>query len=194
MADNTFSSAENNGATTGGDAGEVRNNLREAGDALLAAGSAIGAALSKATGELSDRFKMATEDARQNLSSASTEGEVRGAASSFTEEAERLFNNFRDRDLQFTDDVKAKLRSTIDDARKAFNERLENTQTEGIEGTVDDLRSRFEGLVERIQDQFAGEKADGDIIDGEIVDNKDETAHTGDVANTDATVNVEDLK
>lgn len=194
MADNTFSNAENNGAATGGDAGEVRNNLREAGDALLAAGSAIGAALSKATGELSDRFKMATEDARQNLSSASTEGEVRGAASSFTEEAERLFNNFRDRDLQFTDDVKAKLRSTIDDARKAFNERLENTQTEGIEGTVDDLRSRFEGLVERIQDQFAGEKADGDIIDGEIVDNKDETAHTGDAATTDTTVNVEDLK
>lgn len=194
MENNTFSNAENNGATTGGDAGEVRNNLREAGDALLAAGSAIGAALSKATGELSDRFKMATEDARQNLSSASTEGEVRGAASSFTEEAERLFNTFRDRDLQFTDDVKAKLRSTIDDARKAFNERLENTQTEGIEGTVDDLRSRFEGLVERIQDQFAGEKADGDIIDGEIVDNKDETAHTGDAANTDATVNVEDLK
>lgn len=194
MENNTFSNAENNGATTGGDAGEVRNNLREAGDALLAAGSAIGAALSKATGELSDRFKMATEDARQNLSSASTEGEVRGAASSFTEEAERLFNTFRDRDLQFTDDVKAKLRSTIDDARKAFNERLENTQTEGIEGTVDDLRSRFEGLVERIQDQFAGEKADGDIIDGEIVDNKDETAHTGDAATTDATVNVEDLK
>ena len=90
--------------------------------------------------------------------------------------------------------MKAKLRSTIDDARKAFNERLENTQTEGIEGTVDDLRSRFEGLVERIQDQFAGEKADGDIIDGEIVDNKDETAHTGDAAATDATVNVEDLK
>lgn len=194
MENNTFSNAENNGATTGGDAGEVRNNLREAGDALLAAGSAIGAALSKATGELSDRFKMATEDARQNLSSASTEGEVRGAARSFTEEAERLFNTFRDRDLQFTDDVKAKLRSTIDDARKAFNERLENTQTEGIEGTVDDLRSRFEGLVERIQDQFAGEKADGDIIDGEIVDNKDETAHTGDAATTDATVNVEDLK
>ena len=47
---------------------EVRNNLREAGDALLSAGAAIGVALSKATGELSDRFKTATEDARQNLS------------------------------------------------------------------------------------------------------------------------------
>ena len=162
---------------------EVRNNLREAGDALLSAGAAIGAALSKATGELSDRFKTATEDARQNLSNANTEGEVRGAATNFTDEAEKLFNSLRERDLQFTDDVKAKLRSTIDDARAAFNERLDSTQAEGIEGTVDDLRARFEGLVQRIQDQFAGEKTDGDIIDGEIVDNSNST-----------TVNVEDLK
>ena len=162
---------------------EVRNNLREAGDALLSAGSAIGAALTKATGELSDRFKTATEDARQNLSSANTEGEVRGAATNFTDEAEKLFNSLRERDLQFTDDVKAKLRSTIDEARAAFNERLEGTQTAGIEGTVEDLRTRFEGLVQRIQDQFAGEKIDGDIIDGEIVDNS-----------TSTTVNVEDLK
>ena len=79
--------------------------------------------------------------------------------------------------------MKAKLRSTIDEARAAFNERLDGTQTEGIEGTVDDLRARFEGLVQRIQDQFAGEKTDGDIIDGEIVDNSNST-----------TVNVEDLK
>ena len=162
---------------------EVRNNLREAGDALLSAGAAIGVALSKATGELSDRFKTATEDARQNLSNANTEGEVRGAATNFTDEAEKLFNSLRERDLQFTDDVKAKLRSTIDEARAAFNERLDGTQTEGIEGTVDDLRARFEGLVQRIQDQFAGEKTDGDIIDGEIVDNSNST-----------TVNVEDLK
>ena len=162
---------------------EVRNNLREAGDALLSAGSAIGAALTKATGELSDRFKTATEDARQNLSNANTEGEVRGAATNFTDEAEKLFNSLRERDLQFTDDVKAKLRSTIDEARAAFNERLEGTQTAGIEGTVEDLRTRFEGLVQRIQDQFAGEKIDGDIIDGEIVDNS-----------TSTTVNVEDLK
>ena len=77
--------------------------------------------------------------------------------------------------------MKAKLRSTIDEARAAFNERLDGTQTEGIEGTVDDLRTRFEGLVQRIQDQFAGEKTGGDIIDGEVVDNT-------------TTVNVEDLK
>ena len=162
---------------------EVRNNLREAGDALLSAGAAIGVALSKATGELSDRFKTATEDARQNLSNANTEGEVRDAATNFTDEAEKLFNSLREGDLQFTDDVKAKLRSTIDEARAAFNERLDGTQTEGIEGTVDDLRARFEGLVQRIQDQFAGEKTDGDIIDGEIVDNS-----------TSTTVNAEDLK
>ena len=175
MTDNTNLNNGNNN--------EVRNNLREAGDALLSAGSAIGAALTRATGELSDRFKTATEDARQNLSNANTEGEVRGAATNFTDEAEKLFNSLRERDLQFTDDVKAKLRSTIDDARAAFNERLDSTQTEGIEGTVDDLRARFEGLVQRIQDQFAGEKTDGDIIDGEIVDNSNST-----------TVNVEDLK
>ena len=179
MTDNT--NLNNNTENNTGD--EVRNNLREAGDALLSAGSAIGAALTKATGELSDRFKTATEDARQNLSNANTEGEVRGAATNFTDEAEKLFNSLRERDLQFTDDVKAKLRSTIDEARAAFNERLDGTQTEGIEGTVDDLRARFEGLVQRIQDQFAGEKTDGDIIDGEIVDNSNST-----------TVNVEDLK
>ena len=108
---------------------------------------------------------------------------MRGAATNFTDEAEKLFNSLRERDLQFTDDVKAKLRSTIDEARAAFNERLDGTQTEGIEGTVDDLRARFEGLVQRIQDQFAGEKTDGDIIDGEIVDNS-----------TSTTVNAEDLK
>ena len=179
MTDNT--NLNNNTENNTGD--EVRNNLREAGDALLSAGSAIGAALTKATGELSDRFKTATEDARQNLSNANTEGEVRGAATNFTDEAEKLFNSLREGDLQFTDDVKAKLRSTIDEARAAFNERLDGTQTEGIEGTVDDLRARFEGLVQRIQDQFAGEKTDGDIIDGEIVDNS-----------TSTTVNAEDLK
>ena len=179
MTENT--NLNNNTENNTGD--EVRNNLREAGDALLSAGSAIGAALTRATGELSDRFKTATEDARQNLSNANTEREVRGAATNFTDEAEKLFNSLRERDLQFTDDVKAKLRSTIDEARAAFNERLDGTQTEGIEGTVDDLRARFEGLVQRIQDQFAGEKTDGDIIDGEIVDNS-----------TSTTVNAEDLK
>ena len=179
MTENT--NLNNNTENNTGD--EVRNNLREAGDALLSAGSAIGAALTRATGELSDRFKTATEDARQNLSNANTEGEVRGAATNFTDEAEKLFNSLRERDLQFTDDMKAKLRSTIDEARAAFNERLDGTQTEGIEGTVEDLRARFEGMVQRIQDQFAGEKTDGDIIDGEIVDNSNST-----------TVNVEDLK
>lgn len=180
MTDNNL----NNNLNNNNNGEEVRKNLREAGDALLSAGSAIGAALTKATGELSDRFKTATEDARQNLSNANTEGEVRGAATNFTDEAEKLFNSLRERDLQFTDDVKAKLRSTIDEARAAFNERLDGTQTEGIEGTVDDLRARFEGLVQRIQNQFAGEKTGGDIIDGEVVDN----------TKNDTTVNVEDLK
>lgn len=173
---------------TNGKDNEIRSNLREAGDALLAAGSSIGAAFSKATGELSDKFKMATEEARQNLSSASTEGEVRGAATSFADEAEKLFNSFRERDVQFTDDVKAKLRGTINDARATFNERLENTQTDGIEGAVEDLRSRFDGLVGRIQDQFTGGKSDDDIIDGEIIDDADAGKDNGE------TVNVEDLK
>ena len=83
MTENT--NLNNNTENNTGD--EVRNNLREAGDALLSAGSAIGAALTRATGELSDRFKPATEDARQNLSNANTEGEVRGAATNFTDEA-----------------------------------------------------------------------------------------------------------
>ena len=94
----------------------------------------------------------------------------------------------RERDVQFTDDVKAKLRGTINDARATFNERLENAQTDGIEGTVEDLRSRFDGLVGRIQDQFAGGKSDGDIIDGEIIDDAAAGKDNGE------TVNVEDLK
>ena len=64
---------------------EVRENLREAGDALVAAGSAIGTAIGKATGELSDRFKTATESARQNLAQATTDHDVRNAASGFTD-------------------------------------------------------------------------------------------------------------
>ena len=152
---------------------EVRENLREAGDALVAAGSAIGTAIGKATGELSDRFKTATESARQNLAQAKTDHDVRNAASGFTDEAERLFNNLRERDVTFTDDMKAKVRDSIADARRNFNERMDTTETAGTKSAFDDVRERFDGLMARVQDQFGDKKQQGDIIDADIVDNED---------------------
>lgn len=164
---------------------EVRDNLREAGDALLAAGSAIGAAFGKFAEGLPERFKSASESARETLNSASTEGEVRSWAANVTNEAEKAFNSLRERDLKFTDDAKASLNKSVADIRQSFNERLDRVDASGsetAESTLKDLRSRFDDLVERIQDQFTSDKdatgrheaADtaGDIIDGEIVEEK----------------------
>jgi len=63
---------------TNGKDNEIRSSLREAGDALLAAGSSIGAAFSKATGELSDKFKMATR--KRDRTSAPPRPRVKSAA------------------------------------------------------------------------------------------------------------------
>lgn len=168
--------------------GEVRDNLREAGDALLAAGSALGAALGKFAGGVPERLKSATDSARETLNSANSEGEVRSWAANVTNEAEKAFNSFRERDVKFTEDAKETLRSSVADVRASFNERLDkldsNSETEG--GVIDDLRGRFESLVDRLQNQFAGEDAktgkdaerpagtsrvvDGEVIDGEVVE------------------------
>lgn len=160
---------------------EVRDNLREAGDALLAAGSAIGAAFGKFAEGLPERFKSASDSARETLNAATTEGEVRSWAANVTNEAEKAFNSLRDRDLKFTDDAKASLSKSVADIRQSFNERLDRVDAGGsetAESTLKDLRTRFDGLVERIQDQFtgdaetAGRHEAGDIIDGEIVENE----------------------
>lgn len=168
--------------------GEVRDNLREAGDALLAAGSALGAALGKFAEGVPERLKSATDSARETLNSANSEGEVRSWAANVTNEAEKAFNSFRERDVKFTEDAKETLRSSVADVRASFNERLDkldsNSETEG--GVIDDLRGRFESLVDRLQNQFAGEDAkagkdaerpadtsrvvDGEVIDGEVVE------------------------
>lgn len=181
-------------AETQQDAAAARDNLREAGDALLAAGSAIGAALGKFAGELPERFKAASDSARETLNAASTEGEVRSVATNWANEAEKVFNSLRERDLKFTDDAKATLRNTVNDVRASFNERVDNTDTSGVENAVSEIRDRFESLVERVQAQFSGDDAatgaaagtetdttttttgkhakatDADVIDGEVVE------------------------
>ncbi|GEM_PF-677898 len=173
---------------------EVRSNLREAGDALLAAGSALGAAFGKAFEGLPDRVKSASDSARASLDNATTDGEVRSWATNFTNEAEKAFNSFRERDLKFTDDAKEGLRNRVADIRASFDERMDKvgSNAEGEEtNVVADLRNRFNGLVDRIQSQFGeqgtatgtatdtvtdsatGTPADtakrGDIIEGEVV-------------------------
>lgn len=159
----------------------ARDNLREAGDALLAAGSALGAAIGKFAEGLPDRFKSASDTARETLNQATTEGEVRSVATNWVNEAEKVFNNFRERDLKFTDDAKESLRRSVADIRESFNDRLDKANTAGVENTVDDLRSRFDTFVDRLQNQFAAEpkptdteaaQADADIIDGEVVESE----------------------
>lgn len=194
---NTANNTANNGVTENAEniaeegaqrSGEVRDNLREAGDALLAAGSALGATLGKFAEGVPERLKSATDSARETLNSVNTEGEVRSWAANVTNEAEKAFNSFRERDVKFTEDAKETLRSSVADVRASFNERLDkldsNSETEG--GVIDDLRGRFESLVDRLQNQFAGEDAkagkdaerpadtsrvvDGEVIDGEVVE------------------------
>ena len=161
------------------EAQEARANLREAGDAILAAGSAIGAAIGKFAEGLPERFKNASDSARQTMNAATTEGEVRSVASNFTNEAEKVFNSLRERDLKFTEDAKAKLSSTITDIRSSFNDRMDKVDTSGVDNTITELRSRFDDLVDRVQKQFAGD-ADtthgDDVIDGEVVSTDTDTA------------------
>lgn len=157
--------------------GEVRSDLREAGDALLAAGSALGAAFGKFAEGLPEKLKGASESARETLNNATSEGEVRTLAANFTNEAEKVFNQLRERDLQFTDETKAKLRESLNDIRASFDERMAKAgeQAEG-EAPLDDLRTRFDALFDSISERFRGqseaEPTESDIIDGEIVDER----------------------
>lgn len=164
LNNNTANNTENN---------EVRDNLRQAGDALLTAGSALGAAFSKAVKGLPERFKDASDSARETLNSATTEGEVRSVAQNFTNEAEKVFNQLRERDLKFTEDTKEALRSKVSEIRASFNKEMDQAEagdiTEDAQNVIGDLRTRFDDLVARLQNQFAGEQREGDIIEGEIV-------------------------
>lgn len=152
---------------------QVRENLREAGDALLAAGSALGAAFGKAFEGLPERFKNASESARETLNSATSEGEIRSVAQNFTNEAEKVFNQLRERDLKFTEDTKESLRGKVADIRANFNKQMDEAEkgdvAQDAKDAIGDLRGRFDDLVARVQSQFAGEGREGDIIDGEIV-------------------------
>lgn len=181
MTENTANTA-NHSVEHNNNNNEMRDNLREAGDALLAAGSALGAAFGKFAEGVPERFKSATDSAREKLSSANTEGEVRSWAANVTNEAEKAFNSYRERDVKFTDEAKQSLRSSVADVRTNFNERMDKLDKKD-DSTIKDLRDRFESLVDRIQEQFAGDDAkhagesgsksagnDGKIIDGEVVE------------------------
>lgn len=163
------------GAKKGAEKGAVRDNLREAGDALLTAGSALGSAFGKFADGLPERFKSATDSARETLNSAKTEGEVRSWAANVTNEAEKAFTSFRERDVKFTDDAKASLRRSVTDVSENFNQRMDKL-TNDEDGAIKEMRTRFDGLVDRIQAQFSNDdkaedkSAKGDVIDGEVVE------------------------
>lgn len=176
MTENTPNhSAANHSAEDSSNNNEVRDNLREAGDALLAAGSALGAAFGKFAEGVPERFKSATDSARETLSSANTEGEVRSWAANVTNEAEKAFTSFRERDVKFTDDAKASLRRSVTDVSENFNQRMDKL-TNDEDGAIKEMRTRFDGLVDRIQAQFSNDdkaedkSAKGDVIDGEVVE------------------------
>lgn len=163
------------GAEKGAEKGAVRDNLREAGDALLTAGSALGSAFGKFADGLPERFKSATDSARETLNSAKTEGEVRSWAANVTNEAEKAFTSFRERDVKFTDDAKASLHRSVTDVSENFNQRMDKL-TNDEDGAIKEMRTRFDGLVDRIQSQFSNDdkaedkSAKGDVIDGEVVE------------------------
>ena len=101
------------------------------------------------------------------------------------EEAEKLLNSLRERDLQFTDDLKETVTAKINEARANFNDRLAKADTSGsteAQGVVSEIRARFEELVARIQDQVSNSTANGDIIDGEIIES-DNQPGSGTTAN-----------
>ena len=175
---------ENNGNHGNNGNQEVRDNLREVGDALLSAGSALGAAVGKFVDGLPERVANASEKARETLNSATTDGEVSSVATNFANEAEKLFNSFRERDLKFSEDAKNTVMDAVADIRESFNKRLENVDTEGAENAFTEVRDRFENLARRVQEQFAEAKdaaedavedAAGEIIDGEVVEDTDST-------------------
>lgn len=172
---NTAANGAANGAEKGAEKGAVRDNLREAGDALLTAGSALGSAFGKFADGLPDRFKSATDSARETLTSAKTEGEVRSWAANVTNEAEKAFTSFRERDVKFTDDAKASLRRSVTEVSENFNQRMDKL-TNDEDGAIKEMRTRFDGLVDRIQAQFSSDdkaedkSAKGDVIDGEVVE------------------------
>lgn len=151
----------------------LRANLREAGQALLAAGSSLGALLSKQAdkyaGDLPGKLKAATVSARERLDNASNEGEVRAAASSFVAEAEKQFQAFQQRDLEFSDELVRTLRGTLDEARGTFNTKIAELRAKDTDGVLEDVRQRLEELFGRVQEQFGGKEEAPDIIEGEIV-------------------------
>lgn len=157
----------------------ISDNLREAGDALKAAGSALGAAFGKAIDGLRNRVETndTTNDTQKATTTEDPARDIRTLANNLTAEAERIFNDLRERDLKFTEDTKATVRARLTEMRTAIDDRSERAETSEERTALDDLRTRFEGFVDRIQGQFKeAEKATdkeaetkADIIDGEVV-------------------------
>ena len=149
MADNSFDSASNPS-----ESGDLRANLRDAGQAIVAAGSSLGAMISKHAGkyteDLPEKLKSATTSARERLDQADSEGEIRAAASNFVAEAEKQFKAFQQRDLEFSDDVKGSLQKAVEDARGLFNEKIGELRGGGagtVGGAGSEGRSEVGGVV-----------------------------------------------
>ena len=70
-------------------------------------------------------------------------------------------------------DTKEALHSKVAEIRASFNKEMDQAEagdiTEDAQNVIGDLRTRFDDLVARLQNQFAGEQREGDIIEGEIV-------------------------
>lgn len=157
----------------------ISDNLREAGDALKAAGSALGAAFGKAIDGLRNRVETndTTNDTQKATTTEDPARDIRTLANNLTAEAERIFNDLRERDLKFTEDTKATVRSKLAEMRTAIDERSEKAETPDERNALDDLRTRFEGFVDRVQSQFKAAEKEAekeaqkreDIIEGEVV-------------------------
>ena len=141
---------------------------------------------------LGQQFKAAIENARASFSSADNDRDFRAAASSFATDAEGILRDLtgslsRAGDATAkspqTEDAKEAFADAISEVRDAFNQAVAGVRNRAeesdidAEGTVNDLRSRLEGMIGKVTEQFNGQAsgaagsatATADIVDGEVV-------------------------
>ncbi|WP_288833060.1 CGLAU_01105 family protein [uncultured Corynebacterium sp.] len=136
---------------------------------------------------LTEQFKAAINNARSSFNSADNDRDFRAAASSFATDAEGILRDLtgslsRAGDATVksphTEDAKAAFGDALSEVREAFNQAVAGVRNRAeesdidAEGTVNDLRSRLEGLIGKVTEQFDKPKAqdaNGDVVDGEVV-------------------------
>lgn len=173
--------------------GHFAHNFREDRGAEAPQGAhALGGAADNET--LGTQFKAAVENARASFSSADNDRDFRAAASSFATDAEGILRDLtgslsRAGDATVnspqTEDAKAAFSDALSEVREAFNQAVAGVRNRAeesdidAEGTVNDLRSRLEGMIGKVSEQFnaAGGSTprdgrgdrDANIVDGEVV-------------------------